>query len=450
MIEKGSNIMNVYEMIAELKRGTDEVLIESELKEKISSGKRLIVKAGFDPTAPDLHLGHTVLINKLKQFQDLGHDVVFLIGDFTGRIGDPTGKNTTRPPLSEQEVMDNAKTYKEQIFKILDPQKTRVKFNSEWLGKMSGQDLIKLAASYTVARMLERDEFKKRFEGNQPIAIHEFMYPLLQGQDSVELKADIELGGRDQKFNLLVGRELQKQNGQTPQVVMTVPLLEGLDGVQKMSKSLGNYIGIAESPQSMFGKIMSISDELMWRYYELLSFKSLATIEQIKQDVVYGKNPRDVKIDLAKEIIERFHDQAAAEQAHLDFVNQFQKKQIPENIPAYQIQEGAPLWQAIVVFKLAKSTSDARRMCEQGAVKVNGVKVIDKNTLLLLPTHKKNQVQEKNKSTPTMFFATEASVSPELFNLGENIIQVGKLNFASFTILPKVSEEGEINSSASN
>ena len=442
--------MNVYEMIAELKRGTDEVLIESELKEKISSGKRLIVKAGFDPTAPDLHLGHTVLINKLKQFQDLGHDVVFLIGDFTGRIGDPTGKNTTRPPLSEQEVMDNAKTYKEQIFKILDPQKTRVKFNSEWLGKMSGQDLIKLAASYTVARMLERDEFKKRFEGNQPIAIHEFMYPLLQGQDSVELKADIELGGRDQKFNLLVGRELQKQNGQTPQVVMTVPLLEGLDGVQKMSKSLGNYIGIAESPQSMFGKIMSISDELMWRYYELLSFKSLATIEQIKQDVVYGKNPRDVKIDLAKEIIERFHDQAAAEQAHLDFVNQFQKKQIPENIPAYQIQEGAPLWQAIVVFKLAKSTSDARRMCEQGAVKVNGVKVIDKNTLLLLPTHKKNQVQEKNKSTPTMFFATEASVSPELFNLGENIIQVGKLNFASFTILPKVSEEGEINSSASN
>lgn len=371
--------INVDEMIAELKRGTDEVLVESELKEKISSGKRLVVKAGFDPTAPDLHLGHTVLINKLKKFQDLGHDVVFLIGDFTGRIGDPTGKNTTRPPLSEQEVMDNAKTYKEQIFKILDPQKTRVVFNSQWLGKMTGQDLIKLAASYTVARMLERDDFKKRFEGNQPIAIHEFMYPLLQGQDSVELKADIELGGRDQKFNLLVGRELQKQNSQTPQVVMTVPLLEGLDGIQKMSKSLGNYIGIAESPQSMFGKIMSISDELMWRYYELLSFKSLATIKQIKQDVVYGKNPRDVKIDLAKEIIERFHDQAAAEQAHQDFVNQFQKHQIPEDIQEFTIPAGTTIWKAMTICELVKSSSEALRMIEQGGVKLDGEKVMDKN-----------------------------------------------------------------------
>lgn len=371
--------MNVDEIIAELKRGTDEVLIESELKEKIASSKKLVVKAGFDPTAPDLHLGHTVLINKLKQFQDLGHDVVFLIGDFTGRIGDPTGKNTTRPPLSEQEVLDNAKTYKEQIFKILDPQKTRVVFNSEWLGKMTGQDLIKLAASYTVARMLERDDFKKRFEGNQPIAIHEFMYPLLQGQDSVELKADIELGGRDQKFNLLVGRELQKQNGQTPQVVMTVPLLEGLDGVQKMSKSLGNYVGIAESPQSMFGKIMSISDELMWRYYELLSFKSLATIEQIKQEVVYGKNPRDVKIDLAKEIIERFHDKAAAEQAHQDFINQFQKHQIPEDIQEFAIPAGTMIWKAMVMCDLVKSSSEALRMIEQGGVKLDGEKVLDKN-----------------------------------------------------------------------
>lgn len=374
--------MNVEEIIAELKRGTDEVLIESELKEKISSGKKLVVKAGFDPTAPDLHLGHTVLINKLKQFQDLGHDVVFLIGDFTGRIGDPTGKNTTRPPLSEQEVLDNAKTYKEQIFKILDPNKTRVVFNSEWLGKMTGQDLIKLAASYTVARMLERDDFKKRFEGNQPIAIHEFMYPLLQGQDSVELKADIELGGRDQKFNLLVGRELQKQNGQIPQVVMTVPLLEGLDGVQKMSKSLGNYVGIAETPQSMFGKIMSISDKLMWRYYELLSFKSLATIEQIKQDVVYGKNPRDVKIDLAKEIIERFHDKAAAEQAHQDFTNQFQKHQIPEDIQEFAIPSGTLIGKAMVMCEMVKSSSEALRMIEQGGVRLDGEKITDKNFVL--------------------------------------------------------------------
>ncbi len=375
--------INIDEMIAELKRGTDEVLVESELLEKIQAakkaGKQLIVKAGFDPTAPDLHLGHTVLINKLKQFQDLGHDVVFLIGDFTGRIGDPTGKNTTRPPLSEQEVLENAKTYKEQIFKILDPNKTRVVFNSEWLGKMTGQDLIKLAASYTVARMLERDDFKKRFEGNQPIAIHEFMYPLLQGQDSVELKADIELGGRDQKFNLLVGRELQKQHGQSPQVVITVPLLEGLDGVQKMSKSLGNYIGIAESAQSMFGKIMSISDELMWRYYELLSFKSLAVIEQLKQEAIYGKNPRDIKIDLAKEIIERFHDKAAAEQAHQDFINQFQKHQIPEDIQEFSIPDGTVIWKAMVMCELVKSSSEALRMIEQGGVKLDGEKIMDKN-----------------------------------------------------------------------
>ncbi len=371
--------MTIDEQLAELKRGTDEILIECELIEKISTGKKLVVKAGFDPTAPDLHLGHTVLINKLKQFQDLGHEVVFLIGDFTGRIGDPTGKNITRQPLSEQDVLENAKTYKDQIFKILDPDKTRVVFNSEWLGKMSAQDLIKLAGSYTVARMIERDDFKKRFEGNQPIALHEFIYPLLQGQDSVVLKADIELGGRDQKFNLLVGRELQKHNGQVPQVVITMPLLEGLDGVQKMSKSLGNYIGIAESAQAMFGKIMSISDELMWRYYELLSFKSIISIQTLKQEALEGKNPRDIKIDLAKEIIERFHDKAAAEQAHQDFMNQFQKHQIPVDIQEFKVPTGTVIWKAMVMCELVKSSSEALRMIEQGAVKLNGEKMTDKN-----------------------------------------------------------------------
>ncbi len=371
--------MTIDEQLAELKRGTDEILIECELIEKISTGKKLVVKAGFDPTAPDLHLGHTVLINKLKQFQALGHEVVFLIGDFTGRIGDPTGKNITRQPLSEQDVLENAKTYKDQIFKILDPDKTRVVFNSEWLGKMSAQDLIKLAGSYTVARMIERDDFKKRFEGNQPIALHEFLYPLLQGQDSVALKADIELGGRDQKFNLLVGRELQKHNGQVPQVVITMPLLEGLDGVQKMSKSLGNYIGIAESAQAMFGKIMSISDELMWRYYELLSFKSIISIQTLKQEALEGKNPRDIKIDLAKEIIERFHDKAAAEQAHQDFMNQFQKHQIPVDIQEFKVPTGTVIWKAMVMCELVKSSSEALRMIEQGAVKLNGEKMTDKN-----------------------------------------------------------------------
>jgi tyrosyl-tRNA synthetase len=376
--------MQVDEIIAELKRGTDEVLVESELVEKIQMAeklnKKLVVKAGFDPTAPDLHLGHTVLINKLKKFQDFGHDVVFLIGDFTGRIGDPTGKNVTRQPLSEQEVLENAKTYQEQIFKILDPKKTRVVFNNDWLGKMSAQDLIKLAASSTVARMLERDDFKKRYESNQPISIHEFMYPLLQGQDSVVLKADIELGGRDQKFNLLVGRELQKQAGQPPQVVITMPLLEGLDGVQKMSKSLDNYIGIAESAQSMFGKIMSISDGLMWRYYELLSFKSLADIQKIKRDVNDdGKNPRDVKIDLAKELIERFHDKAAAEQAHLDFTNQFQKHQVPENISEFEVPEGSSIWSVMRDAGLVKSSSEAFRMIHAGAVKLSGEKITDKD-----------------------------------------------------------------------
>lgn len=399
-----TSVKTLDEIMAELKRGTDEVLIESELQAKIEmaqkTNKKLIVKAGFDPTAPDLHLGHTVLINKLKLFQDLGHDVVFLIGDFTGRIGDPTGKNVTRQPLSEEEVKQNARTYQEQIFKILDPQKTRVVFNNDWLGKMSAQDLIKLAASHTVARMLERDDFKKRYDNNQPIAIHEFMYPLLQGQDSVELKADVELGGRDQKFNLLVGRELQKQNGQAPQVVITMPLLEGLDGVQKMSKSLNNYIGIAESAQSMFGKIMSISDELMWRYYELLSFKSLSDIEKLKQDVVYGKNPRDVKIELAKEIIERFHDKAAAEQAHQDFTNQFQKHQIPENIPEVNVPSGTPVWKAMVMAELVKSSSEAFRMLTQGAVKLDGQKITSKDDLV-----------EK-----------------------EGVIQVGKLKYASLKI----------------
>lgn len=415
--------MGIDEVIAEIKRGTDEILVESELLEKLKADKKLVVKAGFDPTAPDLHLGHTVLINKLKKFQDLGHEVVFLIGDFTGRIGDPTGKNVTRQPLSEQEVRDNAKTYQDQMFKILDPNKTRVVFNNDWLGKMSGQDLIKLAASYTVARMLERDDFKKRFDSNQPIAIHEFMYPLLQGYDSVELRADVELGGRDQKFNLLVGRELQKQHGQAPQVVITMPLLEGLDGVQKMSKSLNNYIGIAESPQSMFGKIMSISDELMWRYYELLSFKSISDIEKIKQEVIYGKNPRDVKIDLAKEIIERFHDKAAAEQAHQDFTNQFQKHQVPDNIPEFDILEGTLIWKVMVECRLVKSSSEALRMIDQGAVKLNGEKITDKNHIL-----KK---------------AVGASTLPAFNTLNltkPHILQVGKHKFAKLKLVENKSE----------
>ena len=370
----------VKEAIAEITRGVEEVLIESELAEKLAQNKPLVIKAGFDPTAPDLHLGHTVLINKLRIFQDYGHKVVFLIGDFTGMIGDPTGKNVTRKPLTQKEVLANAETYKEQVFKILDPEKTEVRFNSEWMSKMGADDMIKLAARQTVARMLERDDFKKRYKANQSIAIHEFLYPLVQGWDSVELKADVELGGTDQRFNLLMGRELQKEEGQRPQTVIMVPLLEGLDGVQKMSKSLNNYIGITEPANDMFGKIMSISDELMWRYFELLSFRPLAEIEQFKQDVEAGKNPRDIKVLLAKEIIARFHSEAAAEDAEQDFVQRFQKNAIPDDIPEVEVKieaDGMPIANALKAADLVKSTSDALRMIKQSAVKRDGEKITD-------------------------------------------------------------------------
>ncbi len=323
---------SVADALVQIGRGTDEILLEQDLADKLKRGKPLRIKAGFDPTAPDLHLGHTVLINKLRVFQDLGHEVMFLIGDFTGMIGDPTGKSATRPPLTRDDVIENAKTYEQQIFKILDPEKTLVMFNSSWMGEMNSADLIQLAARHTVARMLERDDFSKRYKSGQSISIHEFLYPLIQGYDSVAMKADVELGGTDQKFNLLVGRELQKQYGQEPQVVITMPILEGLDGVQKMSKSLGNYIGIADPADDMFGKIMSISDELMWRYFELLSFRPVAQIEGFQQQISEGKNPRDIKFLLAEEIIERFHDRDAAENAREAFIARFQKGAMPEDI----------------------------------------------------------------------------------------------------------------------
>lgn len=370
----------VAEAIAEITRGAEEVLIEQELAEKLDSGKPLIVKAGFDPTAPDLHLGHTVLINKLRILQDFGHKIVFLIGDFTGMIGDPTGKNVTRKPLTREQVMANAETYKEQVFKILDPAKTDIRFNSEWMSQMGAAEMIKLAARQTVARMLERDDFKKRYQSNQPIAIHEFLYPLVQGWDSVELKADIELGGTDQRFNLLMGRELQKEEGLRPQTVIMTPLLEGLDGVQKMSKSLNNYIGITESPNDMFGKIMSVSDELMWRYFELLSFRSITEIDELKAAVSDGKNPRDVKVLLAKEIIGRFHSEDDAEKAEQDFVQRFQKNALPDDIPEKTVQVGAEGMAISNVLKeagLVQSTSEALRMIKQNAVKVDGEKFSD-------------------------------------------------------------------------
>lgn len=365
--------------LEDLVRGTEEILVKDELVEKLKLDRPLRIKAGFDPTAPDLHLGHTVLINKLKQFQDLGHEVLFLIGDFTGMIGDPTGKNVTRQPLTVEQVKENAKTYESQIFKILDPQRTQVVFNADWLGKLSARDLIKLAAQQTVARMLERDDFSKRYTQGQPIAIHEFLYPLLQGYDSVALKADVELGGTDQKFNLLMGRELQKAHKQSPQVVMTLPLLEGLDGVKKMSKSLNNYIGIAEAPQVMYGKIMSISDELMWRYYHLLSFKPLSEIRALQDQVAQGLNPRDVKMLLAQEIVARFHSAQAAEQAQNQFVEQFQKRKTPESIPEVEIvaAENLSLSQIIKQVGFAESTSKALAKINQGGVRINGERVSD-------------------------------------------------------------------------
>ncbi|GHT95941.1 tyrosine--tRNA ligase [Betaproteobacteria bacterium] len=374
------------ESLRQIKRGCDELLVESELVEKLKTGRPLRVKAGFDPTAPDLHLGHTVLINKLKHFQDLGHQVIFLIGDFTGMIGDPSGKNVTRPPLSREQVLANAATYKEQVFKILDPAKTEVVFNSTWFETLGASGMIRLAAQHTVARMLERDDFAKRYANEQPIAIHEFLYPLCQGYDSVALKSDVELGGTDQKFNLLVGRELQKHYGQAPQCVLTAPLLEGLDGVNKMSKSLGNYIGIYEPPQEIFGKLMSISDPLMWRYYDLLSFRSEAEIARFKQDVADGKNPRDIKVALAQEIVARFHNKAVAEAALADFEARFRQGAIPDEMPEFALHaentSGLPIPQALKQAALTASASEAIRMIEQGGVKADGEKVSDKTLLL--------------------------------------------------------------------
>lgn len=364
---------------SELVRGCEEVLPQHELEKKLQKGTTLKIKAGFDPTAPDLHLGHTVLLNKLRQFQQHGHKVIFLIGDFTAMIGDPTGKNVTRLPLSPETVLNNAKTYQEQVFKILDPLKTRVAFNSQWLAEFNATDLIRLAATHTVARMLERDDFNKRYTTGQPIAIHEFLYPLLQGYDSVALKADIELGGSDQKFNLLMGRELQKHYGLEPQVVMMTPLIEGLDGVKKMSKSLDNYIGISEPASDMFGKIMSISDELMWRYIDLLSFKTGKEIQALKKSVMDGANPRDIKIDFAKEIVTRFHDQIQAEHAHKEFIERFQKGIIPEDLEEQTItsNESLSLAQLLKQMNLTQSTSEAIRLVKQGAVKIDGEKAED-------------------------------------------------------------------------
>ncbi len=363
--------------LAEICRGTDEILVEEELVAKLKLGRPLRVKLGADPTAPDIHLGHTVILNKLRQFQELGHEVIFLIGDFTGMVGDPSGKNTTRPPLTREQVLANAETYKEQVFKILDPAKTRIEFNSSWLGDLGAEGMLRLAAQQTVARMLERDDFKKRFGSGQSIAIHEFMYPLLQGHDSVALEADIELGGTDQKFNLLMGRELQKDAGQSPQVVITMPLLVGLDGVKKMSKSANNYIGVSDAPSEMFGKIMSISDDLMWNYYELLSFRPLEEIEQFKADIAAGANPRDVKIALAKEIIARFHDEAAAEAAHQDFINRFANNAIPDEMPEFEFEAGIAIANLLKEAGLVNTTSDAMRMIKQGGAKIDGEKIED-------------------------------------------------------------------------
>ncbi len=380
---------DVENQLALIKRGADELLIEAELVEKLNSGRPLRIKAGFDPTAPDLHLGHTVLINKLRHFQDLGHHVMFLIGDFTGMIGDPTGKNATRPPLSREQILENAKTYQAQVFKILDPEKTEISFNSTWFEPLGAAGMIKLAAHYTVARMLERDDFHKRYTSGQSIAVHEFLYPLCQGYDSVAMKADVELGGTDQKFNLLVGRELQKHYGQPAQCVLMMPLLEGLDGVNKMSKSLGNYIGIAEAPREIFGKLMSVSDELMWRYYELLSFRPDAEIARFKVDVAEGRNPRDVKVLLAQEIVARFHSRCDAEEALADFEARFQRGAIPDDIPEVSLSagpSGLPIAQVLKQAGLTPSTSDALRMIEQGGVRADGEKVADRGLILAAGT----------------------------------------------------------------
>jgi tyrosyl-tRNA synthetase len=397
--------MNFEEQIAELRRGAQEVLTEADLIKKLKKGTPLHVKAGFDPTAPDLHLGHTVLLNKMRQFQMLGHEVTFLIGDFTGLIGDPTGRNVTRPALTPEEIQANARTYETQVFKILDPKRTKIDFNSRWLGKLSSAEMVKLTAQYTVARMLERDDFSKRYKAGQPISIHEFLYPLAQGYDSVAMRADVELGGTDQKFNLLVGRALQEAYGQEPQVVITTPLLEGTDGVNKMSKSLGNYIGIAEDPDSMFGKLMSISDELMWRYFELLSFRPLSEIAALKEQAGSGRNPRDIKFELAQEITARFHDASAAEKAHAEFIARFRQGGVPENIEAVRLEAaGKPIRvaNALKMSGLVASTSEGNRMIDQGAVRLGS----DAESLVKL-----------------------TSRDTELASPGRYLLQVGKLRF---------------------
>ena len=389
-----------------IRRGAEEILVEAELVEKLKTGRPLRVKAGFDPTAPDLHLGHTVLINKLRHFQDLGHHILFLIGDFTGRIGDPTGKNVTRKPLTPEEVAENAKTYQRQVFKILDPERTEVVFNADWMGKLSAADMIGLAARSTVARMLERDDFSKRYASGQPIAIHEFLYPLIQGYDSVALKSDVELGGTDQKFNLLMGRELQKQMGQSPQVVLTMPILEGLDGVQKMSKSLGNYIGIADAPNDMFGKLMSVSDELMWRYMHLLSFRPLSEIEADRRSVADGRNPRDIKVAFAQEIITRFHDRAAAESALADFELRFRAGAIPEDIPELTLSLGGAVSMGVAQLLkqagLVDSTSEAFRQIAGGAVKLDGEKVSARDAAVSGPATVVAQVGKRRFARVTL------------------------------------------------
>lgn len=377
--------MSVKTALDQIKRGSEELLVESELVSRLSTGQPLRVKAGFDPTAPDLHLGHTVLINKLRHFQDLGHQVLFLIGDFTGMIGDPSGKNSTRPPLSREQIIDNARTYREQVFKILDAARTEICFNSTWMDALGSAGMIRLASHHTVARMLERDDFNKRYAANQPIGIHEFLYPLCQGYDSVAMKCDVEIGGTDQKFNLLVGRELQRHYGQPSQCVMTMPLLEGLDGVNKMSKSLGNYIGIAESPREIFGKLMSISDDLMWRYYDLLSFRTIDDIKQLRRQVVEGRNPRDVKVLLAKELVARFHDARAADEALSEFEARFKRGVLPDDLPEVRVIVGAvgmPLIQLLKQAGLTGSTSESIRMMEQGAVRINGERVEDKSLVM--------------------------------------------------------------------
>jgi len=390
----------------EIRRGSHEILPEEDLAQRLESGKRMVIKAGFDPTAPDLHLGHTVLINKLRQFQDLGHEVVFLIGDFTGMIGDPSGKNATRPPLSEEQIRDNARTYEEQVFKILDRDRTRIEFNSRWMGKMDAAGMIKLAAQQTVARMLERDDFHKRYVSGKSIAIHEFLYPLVQGYDSVALEADVELGGTDQKFNLLVGRHLQHVHGQRPQVVLTMPLLEGLDGVNKMSKSLDNYVGVTEPAVTMFGKIMSISDELMWRWYELLSLKTDAWIQERHRAAARGEaNPRDIKWDLASEIVERFHDGTALQRAQDDFIARFRKRELPQDLPEVTLQAPAgtlPLANVLKEAGLTSSTSDARRMVKQGAVRVDGEKVEDSRHAVLAGSRHVYQVGKRKVARVTL------------------------------------------------